>query len=116
MESAYFVEYPRREHELHRLHLLSQEKPYVIVRRRVLAEIDYENFTSDMLADRQFLEDAAPYCSGGDPFKCLFVHRLREKCGILVVPDGPYVRWAAYVSEEETQEEIQEQEKNGRER
>ena len=56
-----------------------------------------------MLADRQFLEDYADLCEEGETWKCLFVHKYASKDGVLVIPDGCYVKWAAYLpAEQET--------------
>ena len=49
---AYFVERPRRLEDLLRPHLIERERPYSIVTAVQLPKIDYENFVTDMLADR----------------------------------------------------------------
>ena len=53
--NAYFVREPYYISELMRPHLIERERPYEIVATVTLAKIDYENFTTDMLADRQFM-------------------------------------------------------------
>ena len=50
--------------------------------------MSYENFCTDMLADRQFLEDYADLCEIGEIWKYLFVHKHGSKDGVLVIPDG----------------------------
>ena len=55
MKTAYFIKYPRVIDDLKKPHLINQERPYEIVEQLVLAEIDYENFITDMRADRQFI-------------------------------------------------------------
>ena len=40
-----------------RPHPIEKERPYRIVTEIQLPAIDYENFITDMLADRQFIED-----------------------------------------------------------
>lgn len=100
MERAYFVKYPRAIEGLTRPHLISDERPYEIVRTITLAAIDYENFITDMKADRQFIEDAAELCAEGEVMKCLLVQHCGKCDGVLVVPEyKSYVKWAAYVAE-----------------
>ncbi|HUM83289.1 MAG TPA: hypothetical protein PLN48_05885 [Lachnospiraceae bacterium] len=100
MERAYFVKYPRVIERLTRPHLISDERPYEIVKVITLAAIDYENFVTDMEADRQFIEDAAELCAEGEVMKCLLVRRRGKRDGVLVVPGyKSYVKWAAYVAE-----------------
>ena len=65
-----------------------------------LGKLDYDNFCTDMLADRQFIEDNSDLCSTGHIWKCLFVHQCGRKGGVLIVPtDGCYVKYAAYLPE-----------------
>lgn len=100
MKTAYFIKYPRVIDDLKKPHLIKQERPYEIVRQFVLAEIDYENFITDMRADRQFIEDAAEFCAEGDLIKCLYVRCHNKADGVLVVPENKsYVKWAAYLTE-----------------
>ena len=49
---AYFVERPRRIEDLTVPHLVEKERPFRIVTEVQLPAIDYENFITDMLADR----------------------------------------------------------------
>ena len=98
--TAYFVDFPRIVSDLQVLHALDQEKPYTIVKTISLSAMSYENFCTDMLADRQFLEDYADLCAVGEIWKCLFVHKHGSKDGVLVIPDGCYVKWAAYLPAE----------------
>lgn len=62
---AYFVSDPRRIEDLTVLHLVEKERPFEVVKIVKLVKIDYENFITDMAADRQFIEDHASLCSGG---------------------------------------------------
>lgn len=55
MKIAYFVKRPRIKEDLMRPHLAEQERPYEIAKTIMLSAIDYENFTTDMLADRDYL-------------------------------------------------------------
>ena len=81
--------------DLKALHDINAEKDYEIVATVKLGTIDYENFITDMLADRQFLEDYADLCSEGDVWRCILVKQRGQSSGVLVVPDGCYVKYAA---------------------
>lgn len=81
-------------------HPIEQERIYEIVKTIKLSGIDYENFITDMVADRQFIEDNAALCSRGEVWRCLLVQQRGHMDGVLVMPeDGCYVGWAAYYSE-----------------
>ena len=94
---AFFVRTPRTIQDLRKPHLQSSERPYEVVYTVELDAIDYENFTEDLLVDRQFIEDFGALCAETDCFRCLLV-RERNKCeGVLVLPElKAYVKWAAY--------------------
>ena len=94
---AYFVEGPRRIEDLTVPHLVDKERPYRIVTEIQLPTIDYENFITDMLADRQFIEDHGCRCKKGEVWDCLLVRRRGQPGGVLVMPEnGCFVGWAAY--------------------
>lgn len=96
--NAYFVRKPRAISELMTPHLIERERPYEIVETVTLAKIDYENFTTDMLADRLFIEDNAALCKRGTAWRCIFVHQRGRNDGVLVMPeDACFVGWAAYL-------------------
>lgn len=104
MDRAYFVRYPRTIKDLQRPHLINRERPYEVVKEISLAAIDYENFITDMVADRQFLEDNAALFSEGKTMKCLFVHQCGKQDGVLAVPAPKhpcFVKWAAFVTKAE---------------
>ena len=92
---AYFVYSPRTTEDLLRPHDLRSETPYEIVHTVTLSAMSYENFITDMVADRQFLEDWADLCCEGDTWRCILVKQRGKTDGILVVPDGCYVKYAA---------------------
>lgn len=97
---AFFVRRPRVLGELVELHSIECERPYEIVKTVRLGAMDYENFVTDMVADRQFVEDNAEYCSTGEVWKCLLVQKRGNRGGILVMPeDNCYVGYAAYAPE-----------------
>ena len=94
---AYFVESPRIIENLLAPHPIEQETQYEIVKTVKLAKIDYENFITDMIADRQFIEENAALCAQGGVWRCLLVQQRGRTDGVLVMPvDGCYVGWAAY--------------------
>ena len=92
---ADFVYSPRTAEELLRPHDLNSEKPYQIVHTVSLSAMSYENFITDMLADRQFLEEYTALCSAGEVWSCILVKQRGQSGGVLVVPDGCYVKFAA---------------------
>ena len=85
-QTAYFLRRPRRIEEL-RAEENGQRRPYRIVSFLHLGGMDYENFVTDLLADRAFLEDV-PGCGEDGKVLCC----LRVSCSgredILIVPDG----------------------------
>ncbi len=94
---AFFVNRPRTIEDLMLLHPAEQERRYEIVDAVCLAKIDYENFITDMLADRAFIEDRAALCDRGEIWRCILVRQRGCRSGILVMPaDGGHVEWAAY--------------------
>ena len=64
----------------------------------ILDGLDYKNFITDMLADRQFIEDASPLCAEGPVFRCIQVQTPFCRDSVLVVPErGRFVKWAAMI-------------------
>ena len=97
---GFFVECPRTIDDLMKPHLLAHEREYRIVKTIELGKIDYENFVTDMLADRQFIEDYAALCSQGEVWRCLLIRQRGCSDGILVMPEGGcYVGWAALTND-----------------
>lgn len=102
-ERAFFVYHPRRIANLRVPHLIQDEHPYEIVGTVELSAIDYENFSEDLLADREFLEPYEKACGGSDIYRCVLVKRKKNTDGILVLPeDGCYVKRAAFITQTET--------------
>lgn len=98
-DSAFFVDFPRILSDLRKPHPLESERPYEIVQTVTLGKMDYDNFCTDMLADRQFIEDYSELCSTGPVWKCILVQQRGKHDGILVMPiDGSHVKYAAYFS------------------
>ena len=97
---AHFVESPRTIDDLMELHPIEQETAYEVVKTVKLSGIDYENFITDMIADRQFIEDNAALCSQGRTWRCLLVQWRGRTGGVLVLPaDSCHVGWAAVRSD-----------------
>lgn len=93
---ANFVERPRRIEELTHPLPTEAKRAYEVVKTIRLAKIDYENFITDMAADRQFLEDNAALCSkSGSVIRCLRVTSRGADGSVLVVPDKTWVDIAA---------------------
>lgn len=92
---AYFVVLPRRIEDLMCPHPIESEREYEVVKTIRLAKIDYENFITDLMADRQFLEDSAELCSKGDVIRCLKIVCGRSGESVLVVPNCAWVDVAA---------------------
>lgn len=76
---AYFVERPRRIEDLMVPHPIEKERPYRIVTEIHLPAIDYENFITDMLADRQFIEDHGRRCKKGEVRSAGFLWAVRSR-------------------------------------
>ena len=94
---AYFVERPRRIDDLLLPHLVEAERPYRIVGKVQLSAIDCKNFITDMLADRQFIENHGRRCKKGEVWDCLLVRRRGQPDGVLVMPEAEcFVGWAAF--------------------
>lgn len=74
--------------------------PYIVEATIELDWIDYENFITDLLADRWFLAEYANRCSvetqgGSVVYHCLLVSAKGRSSGVLVLPDGDHVAKAA---------------------
>ena len=94
---AIFVAHPRTVDDLTVPHPIGRARPFEIVKTVTLSKIDYENFVTDMLADRQFIEDYSALCTQSKAVKCLFVRQRGRSDGVLVAPErGCFVGLAAY--------------------
>lgn len=100
MKTAKFVPCPQGIDDL-----LDQEEPGVLQPYRVVKTIeleaaDYEDFISDMLAERLFLASAAWLCGVGESMWCIKVKQKGCVDGVLIVPHNEcFIGWAAYCSE-----------------
>ena len=97
--TAYFVRRPRTIADLQVPFPRELERLYEIVKTIHLRAIDYENFTTDLLADRAFIEGNAHLCEQSSIWKSLLVHQRGLTDGILVMPENScFVGWAGYKS------------------
>lgn len=102
---ANFVKRPRIFEDLIAPDVPKRSEAYSVIKTIILDSIDYENFITDMLADRQFIEDSAHLCSQKDIWLCLLVRRRGAHIGVLVMPEREcYVGYAAYWVDEVTAE------------
>ena len=91
---AWFVFEPRRTDDLAFGLCEGKWMEFEVVKTICLDKIDYENFSTDLLADRQFIEDNIALCE--KPGDCLLVTNRRHTEEILVIPwHGCFVRYAA---------------------
>lgn len=93
---APFVMHPRTIGDL--LQPIAEEHHFKIAEVVVLQALDYENFITDMLADRPFLNSNLFGLIDGDTWYCVFVMQSGSRDGVLVLPEGDHVEYAAYLS------------------
>ena len=99
---AFFVHLPRTIRDLRRPHLAQASRAFEVVQTITLDALDYENFTEDLLVDRQFIEAYEHLCFEDDCFHCLWIKHPWKNEGILVMPEMLcYVKCAAYIQWEE---------------
>lgn len=85
---AFFVEHPHKIDELMKPHDVKDEKQFEVVKQIVLSHMDYENFVTDMLVQRDYLEENAALCvDGGEYVRCLLITGSGYETGVLVIPD-----------------------------
>ncbi len=95
---ANFVSRPRNVEEL-KHPAVSFLLPYNVVLTISLRKIDFQNFVTDMLVDRAFLENNVGLCRKKIPQDCILVVCRGYSWGILVVPEaGGFVGMAAVIS------------------
>ena len=97
-DRAYFVHQPRRIEDLYGPRPLEAYTPYRVIGTVELSQMAYENFITDMLVDRPFLNSNLFGCIDGDTWYCVFVTQSGSKDGVLVLPDGDHVDYAAYLA------------------
>ena len=93
-EKAYFVFRPKTAADLNLKNPTGKWLEYRIVKTICLNGIDYENFVTDLLADRQFIEDYSTLCV--EPGDCLLIMGKRMEPNLLIIPwKKCFVRFAA---------------------
>ena len=93
-EKAYFVFRPRTAADLSLKNPDGKWREYRIVKTICLNRIDFENFATDLLADRQFIEDNTALCIA--PGDCLLVSGKQPCEELLIIPwNGCFVHYAA---------------------
>ena len=93
-EKAWFVFRPRIVADLSLKNPAGKWLEYRIVKTICLTGIDYEHFATDLLADRQFIEDHFTLCV--EPGDCLLIKGKRLEPELLVIPwHKCFVRYAA---------------------
>ena len=98
---AWFVRRPRDLEALRVLHPLDGERSFRVAAELFLEELDFQNFITDLAADRPFLERYAPLCACGEEPLCLLVRCAGDRNGILAVPDQDgFAEWAAWTEVE----------------
>ena len=85
-QTAFFIRRPRRIEDL-RAEENGRRRLYRIVSSLRLGGMDYENFVTDLLADRAFLEKVPGCGEDGNVLCCLRVSYPGRE-GVFVVPDG----------------------------
>jgi hypothetical protein len=105
--SAFFIFSPRNADEFRRPFPLDSIQPYRIIETITLNGMDYENFATDMLVEREYLEPFEGLCCTGAVYECVLVCRQgNNRTGILVIPDsGGYIKCAAYYDDREVSED-----------
>lgn len=92
--SALFFFEPRRIEDLVPSNPNGKWMQYRIVKTISLSKIEFENFTTDLLADRQFIEDNIVLCHEKED--CFLVTDRQRSTKLLVIPwHGCFVHYAA---------------------
>lgn len=78
--------------------MLEAEREYTVVSRIRLNEIDFENFFTDMLADRWFVEKNGQLCKESNQFYCLLTYCNTFSEAILILPESyGHIKYAACI-------------------
>jgi hypothetical protein len=98
---AYFVERPSRTDDLVPPPPWAEPHPFKVTVTIELSRIDYENFTTDLKADRPFLyEHMNDSYIANEVWHCILVRQKGRSDGLLVRTSGrDYPTWAAYLYE-----------------
>jgi hypothetical protein len=99
--SAHFISYPHSINDLQKPFIAQLEKPFVIEKIITLKKYDYENFITDLCADRGFIEENNILCRVDNEgiWHCLYIKQIGKNEGILVMSDGAvFPKYAAYIA------------------
>lgn len=106
---AFFINKPRAITDLMSPHFLDDEEEFFISQRIELRPIDYENFITDFLVERDYIESAAYLDDEQNDKrfeeqnyvpKCLLISKTGNSDGVLVIPNkNGYIKRAAYFVE-----------------
>ena len=79
---AHFTEKPKTYFDLSKPHLIEEENTYIVKVRVCLRPIEYKNFLTDMLVNREYIERASVYCnSQNDRLECVLISKIGSKEG-----------------------------------
>lgn len=97
-QQAVFINRPRVLSDLMIYSTHLEEKPYTVVKRIFLNQIDFENLTSDLLVERDYIDYYSNLCSNQpENNKCLLITPWYDNTGLLVIPgDNGHIKQAAY--------------------
>lgn len=98
--TALFRISPRRADELISTETDGMTWPYRIVGCIELTKTDFENLSTDMLVERDYLEPYTDKCNSDVPADCVLVYpRGNRKGGLLIIPkDNGNIKAAALYS------------------
>lgn len=108
IRQAFFINKPRVLTDLMSPHFLDDEEEFLISQRIELRPIDYENFITDFLVERDYIENAAnldyeqneQYEDQNYVSKCLLISKTGNTDGVLVIPNkNGHIKRAAYFVE-----------------
>lgn len=94
---AFFVIRPREINDLFTPHPVEREQDFYVKKRIVLKPYEYENFITDLLVERDYINKSDISCTNrGDILECLLVTKPNTDEGVLVVPDdNGFIKLAA---------------------
>ncbi|GEM_PF-1910812 len=96
--TAIFVHRPRRIEELTDSGDAGKRKAYQVIRTVELTVIDFENFITDLLVEREFLTGCGQG-TVGSVLPCVLVQCRRFPFGVLTAARDGWVEWAAVLDD-----------------
>lgn len=97
-QQAVFISRPRVLSDLMIYSTQNKEKPFTVVKRIFLNQMDFENLTSDLLVERDYIDYYADLCKDQkEGTDCLLITPWYDNTGLLIIPgDNGYIKQAAY--------------------